>query len=169
MVFQERWNKLDDITLARNMHVLGVVLWIGGVATVTTVLLPAVRRFKSPEERVKFFEEVESRFARQARFTTQLTGLSGFYMLYAMDAWDYYLSLAYWWVHVMTALWLLFTLMLFVLEPLFLHNWFLNRAKSDPEGTFRIIQNMHIFLLIISLVAIFGAIPGSHGVFFFNV
>ena len=30
---------------------LGVVLWIGGVAFVTTVLLPSVRRMQSPEER----------------------------------------------------------------------------------------------------------------------
>ena len=38
---------MDDVTLARAIHVLAVVLWIGGVALVTTVLLPAVRRFKS--------------------------------------------------------------------------------------------------------------------------
>lgn len=160
---------MDDITLARSLHVLGVVLWIGGVAMVTTVLLPAIRRFKSPEERVRFFEEVENRFAWQARFTTLLTGLSGFYMLYAMDAWHYYQSLAYWWVHAMTFVWLLFTAMLFALEPLFLHDWFLRKAKSDPEGTFRTIQLMHIFLLIISLIVIFGAISGSHGVFFFDI
>jgi uncharacterized membrane protein len=43
---------MDDVTLARAIHVLAVVLWIGGVALVTTVLLPAVRRFKSPEERI---------------------------------------------------------------------------------------------------------------------
>jgi uncharacterized membrane protein len=30
--------------IARALHVLAVVLWIGGVAMVTTVLLPALRR-----------------------------------------------------------------------------------------------------------------------------
>ncbi len=29
--------------LARTFHVLGVVLWIGGVAFVTTVLIPALK------------------------------------------------------------------------------------------------------------------------------
>ena len=35
---------MDDFILARAVHVLSVLLWIGGVAFVTTVLLPAVRR-----------------------------------------------------------------------------------------------------------------------------
>ena len=33
---------MDELTVARALHVLGVVLWIGGVGFVTTVLLPAV-------------------------------------------------------------------------------------------------------------------------------
>ncbi len=159
---------MDDVTLARAIHVIGVVFWIGGVAMVTTVLLPAVRRLKSAQERIKFFEEVEGRFAWQARFTTLITGLSGLYMLYSMDAWSYYRSSEYWWVSAMTALWGLFTLMLFVIEPLFLRKWFTRRAKSDPEGTFTIIQFMHIFLLILSLIVIFGAVTGAHGALFFD-
>lgn len=35
--------QMNEFALARVLHVLGVVLWIGGVAMVTTVLLPAVR------------------------------------------------------------------------------------------------------------------------------
>jgi uncharacterized membrane protein len=38
--------EMNDVTLARAIHVLAIVLWIGGVGLVTTVLLPAVRRFK---------------------------------------------------------------------------------------------------------------------------
>jgi hypothetical protein len=49
---------------------------------VTTVLLPAVSRMeKSPAERVAFFDNIERRFAWQARVTTLLAGLSGLYML----------------------------------------------------------------------------------------
>jgi hypothetical protein len=33
-----------DVTIARALHVVSVVIWIGGVGFVTTVLLPAVRR-----------------------------------------------------------------------------------------------------------------------------
>jgi len=73
--------------LARVIHVLAVVFWIGGVAMVTTILLPAVRRFEDRGERIGFFEAIEARFARQARWTTLITGLSGLYMLYFLDGW----------------------------------------------------------------------------------
>jgi len=63
----------------------------------------------------------------------------------------------------MVAVWAVFTVMLFVAEPLFLHRWFLERARRDPEGTFRRIQRMHLVLLAISLVTVHGAVSGAHG------
>ena len=156
---------MDDVTIARSLHVIAVVLWIGGVAFVTTVLLPAVRGFTTPEERVRFFEIVERRFSGQARFTTALAGLTGLYMVVRLDLWDRFLSVAYWWMHAMVAVWLLFTLMLFVAEPLFLHRWLLARARAQPESTFRLIERLHRVLLTLSLVTLLGAALGSHGVF----
>jgi hypothetical protein len=35
---------MDDVAIARALHVLAVVIWIGGVAMVTMVVLPAGRR-----------------------------------------------------------------------------------------------------------------------------
>lgn len=35
---------MDDVIAARALHVLAVVIWIGGVSMATTVMLPAVRR-----------------------------------------------------------------------------------------------------------------------------
>ena len=77
---------MDDFLLARVIHVLGVVLWIGGVAFVTTVLLPGMKKVATPGERVIMFERMEGGFAWQARLTTLVTGASGFYMLYVLDA-----------------------------------------------------------------------------------
>jgi len=154
---------IDDVIIARAIHVIAVVFWVGGVAMVTTVLLPAVRRFKAPEERVIFFELVEQRFGQQARVSTLIAGLSGFYMTYRLDLWDRFTSATFWWMHGMVAVWLLFTLMLFVLEPLLLHRWFVSRAEAAPEATFRLIQGMHWILLILSIIVIFGAVAGSHG------
>jgi hypothetical protein len=65
------------------------------------VLLPTVRNIQSPADRVVFFENVERRFSRQARFTTTLAGLTGFYMIVRLDLWDRFLSIAYWWMHAM--------------------------------------------------------------------
>jgi uncharacterized membrane protein len=158
---------VDDVTLARAIHVLAVVLWIGEGGLVTTVLLPAIRDFKSAEERVAFFESVERRFSGQARMTTAVAGLSGLYMIYRLDLWPRFALPAFWWMHAMVGLWLLFSLMLFIAEPLFLHRWFLARAGPAPESTFKLIHALHWFLLCLSLVTILGAVAGSRGVLVF--
>ena len=154
---------MNDFALARVLHVLAIVLWIGGVAMVTTVLLPAVARMQTDRERVEFFERVEGRFAWQARGTTLIAGLSGFYMVHALGAWERFAQLHCWWMHAMVIVWVIFTAMLFVLEPLVLHRYFLARAQRDPRGTFALIQRLHWLLLTISLLAVAVAVAGSHG------
>lgn len=159
---------MEDVTLARAIHVLAVVVWIGGVAFVTTVLLPAVRRFKAAAERLAFFESVERHFAVQARFTTALAGLSGLYIVYRLDLWDRFAAVEFWWMHAMVGLWLVFSLMLFILEPLFLHRWLIDRASAAPKSTFRIVAWMHWILLALSMCTVLGAVAGSHGYLLFR-
>jgi uncharacterized membrane protein len=159
---------MDDVTIARAIHVIAIVFWIGGVAMVTTVLLPAVRRFKSAEERVTFFETVERRFSWQARASTLIAGASGFYMVNRLGLWTSFFSVEYWWLVAMVLIWFLFTAMLFAAEPLFLDRWFETHAKLAPESTFALIQRLHWVLLILSLITIFGAVAGSHGLSFFR-
>ena len=157
---------MDDFTIALSIHVLAVVLWIGGVAMVTTVLLPAVRQFKTPEERIGFFELVERRFARQARITTLVAGASGFYMVDRLNLWRVFWSVTYWWLDAMALVWLLFTVMLFIAEPLFLSRWLEARARRAPDSTFALVQRLHWILLGLSLVTIAGAVAGAHGLSF---
>lgn len=90
---------MEGAIIARVLHVLGVVLWIGGVA--------------------------------------------------------------------MVLVWALFTLVLFVLEPLFLHRWFSERVRHHPESTFTLVTRLHWVLLGISLVTVAGAVAGSHGYLLF--
>ena len=123
---------MEYFTLARVIHILAVVLWIGGVAMVTTVIIPSIKKMSNPEDRYKTFESIEGRFATQAKFTTLLTALSGFYMLYYLDAWERYLSIQFWWLHAMTIVWLLFTIVLFILEPLILHRLFQKYSVTHP-------------------------------------
>lgn len=153
----------DGFVLARAVHVLGVVFWIGGVAFVTTVLLPALRRLDQPGARLELFEQLEGRFALQARLTTLLTGLSGFSMLHFLNAWERYQQAQFWWIHLMTAVWVIFTLVLFVFEPLFLHRWFHQLARRDDVRAFRLVQRMHVVLLSLSLLAVAGGVAGAHG------
>lgn len=158
---------MAEMTLARVLHVLGVVLWIGGVAMVTTILLPAAKRLKAPAERVTFFETVERGFGLQARITTLVTGLSGLYLVYELHLWQRFLRVEYWWMHAMVLVWALFTLMLFVLEPLFLHRRLIERARHDPDGVFSLLTRMHWILLGLSLLTVAGAVAGSHGYLLF--
>ena len=151
------------LALARAIHVVGVVLWIGGVAFVTTVLLGALRRHHDAREGLALFERLEGRFALQARIVTLITGLSGFYMLHLLNGWERYQQPHFWWLHLMTLVWLIFTLVLFLLEPLFLHRWFREQARRNSEHTFALVHRMHRLLLTLSLLAVAGAVAGSHG------
>ena len=157
---------MDDIAIARALHVVGVVVWIGGVSFVTTIVLPAVRRTKDPQERVSFFERIEGKFAWQARATTVLVGATGFYITAVWDLWGRFNSVSFWWMHAMVLVWALFTVMLFIAEPLFLHRWFLRNAKERPDSTFQLIEKLHRILLVISILTVLGAVAGSHGMSF---
>ena len=155
---------MTDFAVARALHVLAVVLWIGGVGMVTTVLLPSIRRTYPVRDRFKVFHRLEQRFAGQARFTTALAGASGFYMVWRLDAWSRFEGAEFWWMHAMVLTWLLFTMMLFVIEPLFLERALHRRASVAPEATFRLVEWLHRILLTLSLVTVVGAVAGSQGV-----
>ncbi len=63
----------------------------------------------------------------------------------------------------MVVVWLLFMLMLYVLEPLVLHRQVKKQAQHDPNKIFTMIQHTHWLLLSLSLIAVIGATAGSHG------
>lgn len=152
---------MDDFILARAVHVLAVVLWIGGVAFVTTVLLPAVRRSAPPERRLEEFHRIEARFAPQARLWVLAAGLSGLWMTWRADLWSRFADPRFWWMHAMVALWLAFATMLFVIEPLALHRRM--AASPSPERDFGRLERLHRLALALSLLTVAGAVAGSHG------
>ncbi len=154
---------MEAFVVARIVHVLGVVLWIGGVWFVTTVIFPSVIESGFDEASVNLFERIENRFSWQARIVTLVTGLSGLYMLYAADLWSLFFDAGYWWFYAMVLVWLLFTVMLFVLEPLFLHRWFIESVHRSPQATFRKMNRLHWVILVLSMVTIAGAVAGGHG------
>jgi len=149
--------------IARVLHVIGVVLWIGGVAFIATVLIPALRGMPDPRKSLALFGAIEGGFRRQSKFVTLITGLSGFFMLAWLDAWDRYMDVSFWWVHLMTFIWLVFTLILFVLEPLLMKRGIHAKAKRDPARALRVAHLMLTILTGLSLITILGAIVGVHG------
>ena len=153
----------DLFVIARALHVIGVVIWIGGVSFVTTVFIPNLRKISDPENRLDAFESMERRFTMQAKFVTLVTGLSGFYMLHFLGAWERYQYVQFWWLHLMTFVWIVFTIVLFVLEPLVLHRWFHERATKNSDNAFALLHGFHKLVLSMSVLAVLGAVAGSHG------
>ncbi len=152
---------MDGFILARAVHVIAIVMWIGGVAFVTLALMPVIRADQPPGLRLAAFHAIERRFSVQAKLWVVLAGASGFWMVWRLDMWSRFADPHFWWMHAMLGLWLVFMLMLFVLEPLALHHVM---AGPDPDArNFRRLERGHRILLLLALATLFGAVAGSHG------
>jgi uncharacterized membrane protein len=154
---------IDGLALARAIHVLALVHWIGGLAVVTTIVLPQARALPGAQDAVAAFEAFERRFASQVRISILLVGLSGLYMLAKFDAWDRFQYAAFWWLDLMVIVWMLFALMVYVLEPLALHRRFREFALHDKNRAFAAAMRFHAMALLISAFAIVAGVLGAHG------
>lgn len=154
---------MDDFALARAVHVVAVALWIGGVGFVTWVVMPSLKAAESPQDRLRRFQQLEGRFAWQARLWVLLAGASGLWLVVRADLWSRFADGHFWWMHLMVALWAVFALMLFIIEPLHLHRRL--ATSTTPEADFARMLRLHQLLLTISIISIFGAVGGSHGLF----
>jgi len=156
---------LDDITLARALHVAGLVHWIGGLAFVTLVVLPLALSRSAAAGPLSLFDAVEQRFSAQVRISIPLVGATGLWMTYRMDLWDRFVDPGFWWMTAMFGLWAVFMIMVFVLEPA-LHGWFEQQARDHPHAVLRRMTVLHGVLLALATLTVLGAVAGSHGLSF---
>ncbi|MBI5885276.1 MAG: hypothetical protein HZB85_01675 [Deltaproteobacteria bacterium] len=149
------------------IHLLTVILWIGGLAFVTVIMLPIAINTKEPLQKVLSFQRVEHRFAKQARIYNVITGASGFVMLY-INGWHHLLftrqGLA---LTVMTMIWVFWFVMLWGLEPLIirkmLDKMMKGEEKMDIDGVFRKMVKLHWVMMAVSLVAAAAGALTAHG------
>jgi uncharacterized membrane protein len=153
---------IDDIELARAIHVLCVVHWIGGVAFVTLVALPLARASQDARKGWALFEAIERRFAAQVRVSIPLAGATGLWMTWRLDLWAGFADPALWWLGLMAAVWIVFMLVVFVAEPL-AHGRLEAMAARDPAAVLRRIWRAHFVLLAAAVVTVLGAVAGAHG------
>jgi uncharacterized membrane protein len=153
---------IDDIALARALHVLFVVHWIGGVAFVTLVALPLSRAKADAARGWALLEAIERRFAAQVRISIPLAGLTGLWMVWRLDLWAGFADPALWWLTAMAAVWALFMVIVFVVEPL-AHRRLAAMAALNPAAVLRRVFRAHLVLLAAAVVTILGAVAGSHG------
>lgn len=135
-------------------HVLGVVWWIGGVAMVTATLLPIFNRLPA-DERIQRIKQLEHRFANQARVAVLVVGITGFWMYSVLSP-----EITHtWWIGLMMLVWMLFTVLLFIAEPLRLP------AKLGMIHKPAAFLGLHAVLLTLALVAVFCGVIGARGGF----
>ena len=156
---------IDDIELARALHVLFVAHWIGGVSFVTLVALPLALSNSDAKAGFALFEAIESRFAAQVRWSIPLAGVTGLWITWRLGLWGLFASPAFWWLDAMAFLWALFMLIVFVVEPL-AHKRLTALAAADPAGGLQRVFRVHLVLLAAAAVTILGAVAGTHGGFF---
>src|SRR3546814_19389626 len=111
---------MDDFTIARVLHVLAVSMWMGGVAFVTTIVMPFIRRSSPPAERLEAFHHLEGRVDPQTSFWVLLAGAGGFWMTWRADLWARFAALPFCWRPAVFVLRLFFAVVRFILEPLVL-------------------------------------------------
>lgn len=150
-----------DLRIALAIHVVSVIWWIGGLAMVTTVLLPGLGRGFHPDP-ASALAYIEGHFAPQARLAVLFVGISGVYMLTRLHAWGWLRLARFWWIDAMIGYWFLFALMLFVLEPLGMHKWMKRRAAADAAGLRRM-QRVHALMLSLAMAIVLEAVMGNHG------
>lgn len=154
---------MDDLALARAVHVLALIHWIGGVAMVTTSILPALRRNVDIAASLETFEAVERAFSQQAKVSVGLVGLSGAYMAHRLDAWSRFVDPTAWWMGAMILVWSVFAFVLYIAEPWFLRAWFDRLAASQPQRAFAVVGRAHWALLGATAIAAGGALLGVRG------
>lgn len=160
---------MDELVIARIIHVVTVLFWIGGVGFVTWGIIPAITASELPGNRLAKFYMIEGRFAAQARMWELLAGAhvgvarrcQRVLAWHRADMWSRFADPHFWWVHAMVALWSIFALMLFVLEPMVLHRRM--TASCTPESDFQRMAHLHQILMVLAVIALIGAVGGSHG------
>jgi uncharacterized membrane protein len=154
---------IDDLAFARIVHLLAIVHWIGGMAAVTTIVLPGASRFGDAEDALGAFQGFERRFAQQVRISVMLTGISGIYMLWRLAAWERLTWISFWWLDLMVAFWILFALVLFLIEPLWMDKILRFHVLRDKNRTFALMRKLHWVALGLASLTIAAGTLGAHG------
>jgi len=143
-------------------HVLSVVIWIGGVAFVTAIVLPVLTRMEDSMAKVSFFVAFEKRFQFLAKIFVILAGASGILMFWNRGAFASLTGEEAALLGYKFLVWLTFAILLFGGEKRLMGA--LVSQKMTPEKAFRRLSLFHWFVLILSLMAIVAGIRLVRGV-----
>jgi len=144
------------------VHVLGVVVWIGGVAFVTMIVFPMITRMEDSFEKVLFFQGIEHRFAGIAKSAVVVVGLTGGWLLYITGEWRILFSVAGIGPTLMLIVWM-FYLFVLLFEGRIFKMIFKGSAQQDSIKIFSLLSRFHWVVLGLSLLTIGVGVWAGHG------
>lgn len=154
-------------TLIHIIHLLTVIIWIGGLGFITIIVLPMLIKWDDPLQKALTFQSIEHRFAPIARVYNVITGVTGFVMVYLTGWHRLYFTTKGIPLLIMTLIWFLWFVMLFGLEPLVVKKMLDRMANSgvkmEIETIFARMNRMHWVLMMQSLAASIAGIIFAHG------
>ena len=151
------------MSLLAAIHVLGVVLWIGGVAFVTMIVFPMIVRMEDSLEKVLFFQGVEHRFAKIAKLCVVIVGLTGACLLSLTDRWGVLFRRNGIGITIMVLVWTFYVFVLLFEGRLF-KIIFKGEAQHDTAKIFFKLSVFHWVVLVLSLLAVFAGVFTEYGV-----
>ena len=142
--------------LALIVHIIAIIIWIGGVSFVTMITFPMIQRINSSLDQVLMFQGIEHRFAKIAKVMIVLIGLSGLILIYERR-----LSIGVW---VMIAVWAFYALLIFGLEKIIFNKLFAKPSgeEFDMKKVFFTMQTFHWVVLTLSFFAVAAGILTAH-------
>ena len=144
------------------VHVLGVVIWIGGVAFVTMVVFPMIIRMEGSFEKMLFFQGVERRFANIAKVCVFIVGLTGVWLLYLTGEWRVLFKRSGIGPTLMLVVWIFYTFILLAEGKLF-KVIFRGKAQQDTAKVFSRLTVFHWVVLGMSLLTVGVGVWAGHG------
>jgi uncharacterized membrane protein len=149
------------LTILLIIHVIGVIMWIGGVSFVTMVIFPMMSRTGGSLEMALLFQGVEHRFAGIVRWLIGIVGATGLCILYVKYGFAILLEMRGVGILIMIIVWLLYTVIILSERKIF-GKIFADPNKTDMNKALRTINLMHWFLLLFSFSAVAAGIWFSH-------
>ncbi len=153
------WLVLDVLLLI--IHVICVIIWIGGVTFVTTVIFPMMYKTEGSLEKALLFQRVEHRFAGMVKWLIGITGVTGFWLLSSRYGIGILTTARGIGVVIMLFAWSLYTGVLLSERKVFA-KIFADPEKIDMDKALKMINAMHWMLLTVSFSAVAAGVWFAH-------
>lgn len=144
------------------LHIICVIVWIGGVTFVTTVIFPVMYMTEGSLEKALMFQRVEHRFSGMVKWLIAIVGITGFWMLSAKYGFGILAQTRGIGIAMMIFAWALYTTVLLSERKIF-GRIFADPEKIDMDHALRLINVMHWSLVMISYSAVAGGVWFGQG------